>query len=133
MVKRLEALGVIPKKSLIVKFPDVPASFLPDFIRGVFDGDGCIYFDKRSINSPLRSKFVSGSKDFIEGLQQCLESLGMPKRTIYRQKTKNSWSHMFTYGHKDSINLFNILYNNAQNRLFLERKYKRFLEGFKRG
>jgi len=131
MVERLKALGVIPKKSLVVKFPEVPKGYLPDFIRGVFDGDGSVFFDKRRPKFPLRSKFVSSSQVFIEELQKVLEALGMPKRTIYKQKTINGWSYMFIYDHKNSTELFEILYKNTQNGLFLERKYKRFLEGLK--
>lgn len=127
----LAKLGVLPRKSLTVNFPQVPDKYMPDFIRGVFDGDGSVFFDRRRINYPLRSKFVSGSYDFISGLQQKLESLGLPKRTIYRQKTKNGWSYMFIFEHKASEKLFKLLYKNTQNGLFLERKYNRFLEGFK--
>lgn len=131
MVKDLEKLCVVPKKSLVVKFPEVPQAYLSDFIRGVFDGDGSVFFDKRRPESPLRSSFVSGSKDFIEGLEASLGFLGMPKRTIYKQKTENGWSYMFIYDHKDSIQLFKILYKNTQHGLFLKRKYNRFLEGLK--
>ncbi|MBU0633806.1 MAG: hypothetical protein KKB82_03920 [Candidatus Omnitrophica bacterium] len=130
ITKDLEKLGVVPRKSLTVKFPDIPQEYLSDFIRGVFDGDGSVFFDKRRPNFPLRSKFVSGSEDFIEGLHVSLKLLGMPERTVYKQKTKNGWNYMFIYDHKDSIKLFGILYKNIQNGLFLERKYKRFLEGF---
>lgn len=129
LTKDLERLGVVPRKSLIVKFPCVPVELLPDLIRGVFDGDGSVFFDKRRPNFPLRSKFMSSSTDFIEGLQKSLENLGMPKRTIYKQKTKNGWSYMFIYDHRNSVKLFQILYKNVQNGLFLERKYSRFLEG----
>ena len=101
------------------------------FIRGVFDGDGSVFFVKSRPKFPLRTKFISGSEDFINGLQKSLMFLSMPKRTIYRQKTKNGWTYVFVYDHKDSIKLFNILYKNAQNGLFLDRKYRRFLEGLK--
>ncbi len=131
MVDRLFALGVTPRKSLTVKFPDIPAEYLPDFIRGVFDGDGSIFFDKRRKKSPLRAKFMSSSEDFIKELARSLELLGMPARSIYKQKTKNGWSFMFIYEHNDSATLFQILYQSAQNRLFLERKYNKFLEGLK--
>jgi len=129
--KDLDKLCVVPRKSLIVKFPKVPGSFLPDFIRGVFDGDGSVFYDRRRPKFPLRSKFVSSSEDFIGKLQLSLESLGMPKRTIYKQKTKNGWSYMFIYDHKNSMKLFEILYKNDENRLFLDRKYNRFLEGLR--
>ncbi|MFA6217026.1 MAG: LAGLIDADG family homing endonuclease [Candidatus Omnitrophota bacterium] len=129
LVKDLEKLCVVPRKSLIVKFPDVPKEHLPDFIRGVFDGDGSVFFDKRRPKFPLRSKFVSSSEVFIVELQVALEGLGMPKRTIYKQKTKNGWSYMIIYDHKNSIDLFNLLYSNVKNCLYLERKHQCFLEG----
>lgn len=130
MVRDLEKFGILSKKSLTVTFPAVPQEYLPDFIRGVFDGDGSVLF-KKSRDFPLVTKFFSGSKDFIEGLEMKLQELNMPKRTIYQQKTKNGLYYTIVYGHKDSIKLFNILYKNPKNRLFLERKYKRFLEGLR--
>lgn len=127
----LITLGVVPRKSLVLKFPDVPKVYLREFIRGIFDGDGSVYFDTRSKNCPVRSKFCSGSKDFIHGLEVSLQSLGMPKRNIYEQKTKNGTCYMFRYGHEDSKKLFAALYIGARNELFLERKYSLFRKGFK--
>jgi len=132
LVRDLRKLCVVPRKSLIVKFPDVPQDFLSHFIRGVFDGDGSVFFDKRRPKFPLRSKFVSSSESFVRKLQSSLEYLGMPGRTIYKQRTKNGWSYMFIYDHKNSVRLFNILYSEATNELFLERKYTRFLEGIRK-
>lgn len=129
LTKDLERLGVVPNKSLIVRFPKVPYEYLPDFIRGVFDGDGSVFFDKRRPNFPLRSKLVSSSIDFIDGLHSSLIFLGMPSRTIYKQKTKNGWNYSIIFDHKNSVRFADILYKNTQNRLYLERKHKRFLEG----
>lgn len=131
LARDLNELGIVHRKSLIVKFPNVPREHLPDFIRGVFDGDGSVYFEPRSPKYPVRSKFVSSSKQFIEGLHIALESLGMPKRKIYQQKTKNAWSYSFVFCHRDSKKLFEILYKNTKNDLFLDRKYKRFLKGLR--
>ncbi len=131
MVRDLCELGVVPSKSLVVKFPDVPREYLSDFIRGVFDGDGSVYFEPRSPKCPLRSKFVSSSQQFIEGLHMALESLGLPKRKIYQQKTKNAWSYSLIFCHRYSKKLFEILYKNTKNGLFLDRKYRRFLEGLR--
>lgn len=131
MVERLLVLGVTPQKSLTVKFPAVPDEYSSNFIRGVFDGDGSVFFDKRRKKSPLRAKFVSSSEHFIQGLSKALEILGMPSRNIYKQKTKNGWSFMFIYEHADSAILFRILYQNAPDKLFLERKYNKFLQGLR--
>ena len=131
LIRDLNKFGVFPRKSLTVSFPDVPQAFLTDFIRGVFDGDGSVYFEPRSPKYRLRSKFVSSARQFIEGLHIALESLGMPKRKIYQQKTKNAWSYSFVFCHRDNKKLFEILYKNTKNDLFLDRKYKRFLEGLR--
>ena len=62
MSDRLFKLGISSNKSLKVRFPDVPDKFLSHFIRGVFDGDGSVFFEPRSKKSPLRVNFTSGSK-----------------------------------------------------------------------
>ena len=44
----LSRLGAIPAKSLVLTFPKfIPDSLMPHFIRGYFDGDGCIWNGKR--------------------------------------------------------------------------------------
>ena len=132
LVNDLAKLGIGPRKSLTVKFPPIPDAFMCDFVRGVFDGDGSVFFVKNSEAYPLRTKFCSGSKDFITGLELNLQKLGLPRRNIYEQKTKNGLYYTIKYGHKDSQKLFYILYKNYQNIPFLERKYNKFIEGLKR-
>lgn len=122
----LKKLGILPKKSLTIGFPEVPALYMTDFIRGVFDGDGSVFFDSRSKNCPVRTKFVSSSVEFIEKLESVLQGLGMPARKIYQQPTKNGISYMFRYSHKDSEKLYLIMYKDVRNDLFLARKYDKF-------
>ena len=73
MVKDLEQWGVIPNKTLKLKYPD----FLSDdqhshFLRGVMDGDGCIgcyqYPDRERtlVNICGTYDFCQGAKDIIE-------------------------------------------------------------------
>ena len=61
-------LGGKLRKSLNVKWPNVPCEYLPDFVRGFFDGDGCVY---NSRNLTLAS-IVCGSKEFITGLENAV-------------------------------------------------------------
>jgi len=127
----LIGLGMKPRKSYDLNFPDVPKEYLRGFIRGVFDGDGSVFFDVHSKNCPVRTKFVSSSKDFIKRLEESLQGMGLPQRVIYEQKTKNGISYMFRYGHNDSRRLFEVLYKGVPvGSLFLERKYSKFQEGF---
>src|SRR5699024_2389518 len=42
IVDDLKRLGITESKSRTMEFPNVPAEFLPHFIRGVVDGDGWV-------------------------------------------------------------------------------------------
>lgn len=43
LCRKLIQYGCIPNKSLILRFPkNIPEELMPHFIRGYFDGDGCI-------------------------------------------------------------------------------------------
>jgi len=110
ITKDLLRLRITPRKSLTVKFS--------------------VYFEKRSVKMPLRTKFVSGSKDFIYELERRLQKLGMPKQTLYERRKKNI-SYMFRYGHRNSIRLFHLLYDGVDEDLYLERKYRKFVKGLK--
>ena len=39
-------LGLRPRKSLTVTMPEIPSRYFMDFVRGYFDGDGCVYLEK---------------------------------------------------------------------------------------
>lgn len=130
----LMELGLYPNKSLTVGFPDnIPHIFLSDFIRGYFDGDGCVYIWKSKgktqpiILRKLQVIFTSGSKRFLVGLAQALFSeLVLNQKIVY----KGHRSFELRYSTGDSVKLFKFLYNNKNRALFLRRKYTKFLEYF---
>lgn len=105
IVSDVEKLGVMKNKSLVLQFPDfsiVPEEFMPSFILGYFDGDGCIWNGKRKkmlVKDSTRKrgyrerivhnvKFTfTGCVSFIEPLQEYLVRVGVVKR-----KTKLNFS-----------------------------------------
>ncbi len=133
MADSLLKLGITSRKSLKVEFPDVPDKFLSHFIRGVFDGDGSVFFEPRSKNYPLRVNFTSGSKAFMTALESKLHShAGLRKRNIYKTLRKRM-SYYIRYCHTDSIKFFDYIYEGADESMRLERKYQKFLEGMHSG
>lgn len=65
--------GCIMNKSLIVEMPDIPNEYLPDFLRGCWDGDGWISIYKQKNNKErIMAILSSGSKKFVTKLQQRL-------------------------------------------------------------
>jgi hypothetical protein len=130
IVADLLKLGLVPKKSLIVKFPEVPDEYAGAFIRGEFDGDGCISMRPRSGGT---ATFISGSKDFICILKNKLESLAMvsDRKLQVRILASGRPFYAISYSNKlDLSKLFNFMYDKhaVDNRIYLTRKYLKFKE-----
>ena len=128
----LVKLGLYPNKSLTIRFPNVPNEFLGPFIRGYFDGDGCIYFEKRKsytgkiIIKRIRVIFTSGSQKFFENMNSVLARLGIEKGKIYKSKR----SFQLIFNNKDSIKLYKLMYKDTGNKAFFMRKFKIFNDYF---
>lgn len=79
--EKLTELGGFRRKSKLITFPDIHNRFLPDFIRGYFDGDGSVFFVKytrtkdKKLASELRTNFTSGSKKFLKNLKKLMRIL----------------------------------------------------------
>lgn len=67
----LLSIGLMPKKSLILKGMDVPKEYFSDFLRGVIDGDGSIskWVHRSNGNVQWSLRVVSGSKYFLRWLK----------------------------------------------------------------
>ena len=123
----LLVLGLTPNKSKSLQFPDVPALYLRDFVRGYFDGDGNILFkeyfrkDRQKYKYYFATKFISGSHGFLETLRsKLLEYAGIGRGSFF----KGTRSFVLSFAMKDSRRLCAFMYNDIENELYLERKYQ---------
>lgn len=72
-VNFLMEIGLTPAKSLTISHVSTPDKFFPDFLRGLFDGDGCSYsfYDSVWKNSyRFYIGFASSSLIFLKWLQK---------------------------------------------------------------
>lgn len=122
----LISLGLSPAKSRIVKFPEVPPEYAKHFIRGCWDGDGSVFFEKRRPHY-LKADFVSGSRKFIKSMVDYLKKSGLPERTIYKTKGSRPSYHI-KYSGSQCKKLYHFFYDNVPESLYLKRKYSRFKE-----
>lgn len=102
---------------MVLKFPEVPEEFLPDFIRGYFDGDGCITEIK---GKRINSAFTSGSKQFLDKLLRVLKEKAGIEGGSYDPS-----SYSLRFGKKDTIRLGKYTHGNNLE-LFLLRKRQKF-------
>ncbi len=115
----LKSLGFTQAKSKSLKLPDIPSIFLPDFIRGYFDGDGHVSIVERKdrLLPTIQSGFTSGSQEFLKELLAKLKRYAM----IQGGKVRYNRAYRLNFSVSDSWKLYNFIYHDAGN-LFLARK-----------
>ena len=120
----LKAQGCVERKSLILKYPKGLAKELHrHFIRGYFDGDGCIGYSK------VRDRYVInllGTKEFLEEVNNIFkDNLGIVIKSPKIAKKPNKNVYQFCYGaYMDIEKILKFLYEDSN--IYLERKYKRY-------
>lgn len=126
--------GLYPNKSLSIQFPKIPTKYLHDFIRGYFDGDGCVHLKKsvkkvrpRILAKKLLIIFTSGSENFLKSLCDVLHTkLKLRNCHVFR----GGRAFRLCYSTLDSILLFKFMYKNVTGQTLLKRKSNKFKKYF---
>ena len=120
---QLNSLGCIPKKSLVLEFPDISVfsnkDLIRHFIRGYFDGDGCI---SQHVYTKVVSPYVEliGTKSFINKI---IEYSGI-NGTMYHDKRHHDNTFSLRFSKNSGIDFINYLYDNCN--IYLNRKYSKY-------
>ena len=115
----LIGLGITPRKSLTLKFPEIPPPYVRHFIRGCWDGDGSFYYEKA--RGSFGASYLSGSLEFIEGMLAELYKAGLSKQTIHKSKT--AAVYYFRLRGQQCIQLYEYLYDSVPESQYLTRKH----------
>jgi intein/homing endonuclease len=115
--KSLTNVGCPPAKSLILEFPSfIPDDLMSHFIRGYFDGDGCLFVNKKGYFS---LSFISGSKAFIDGLSSYISQ----KTGVSFNRYEGKAYSIFTGKQAAVKSILNYIYTDSE--FSMERKYKK--------
>jgi hypothetical protein len=113
--------GCTPAKSLTLNFPStVPKNFMNHFIRGYFDGDGCIYNSQNRImiNVIGSENFCKSFVDFLKVKLDILTKVKSEKRGL---------SFYFSIMKiKDVVKFCEFIYSNSTVKL--QRKYQKYID-----
>ncbi len=123
-----EKIGLTPCKSLTIDFPEQFANspYLGDFIRGYFDGDGCICkYVNKDREKARYSVSMCVSKPFGEKLKSILETFNI--KCTLRQRKDNKIHSLDIESTQDRINFYKLLYGHNPE-FYLERKKVKFEE-----
>jgi hypothetical protein len=122
LCKDLLTHGVMPNKSFKIRFPShISKSLYPHFIRGYFDGDGCVY-TKISSERRIINVHISSNIDFLTDIVNTL-----PEIEIKIHKNGNIFrSHIRSFC--STYMFYTYMYSSSS--FFLNRKKKKFEEFF---
>lgn len=126
----LNEIGLYPAKSKTIRMVKIPNNFFPDFLRGLFDGDGTFYtfWDRRWPNSfGYQISFASASPAFISWLQELLNKFYGVKGFV----RLGDGVFNLRYVKGDTKKLYHAMYHK-NNLLFLNRKYFKIQEALKK-
>lgn len=120
IVNDCEKLGIVKRKSFITKYPNISEKYDKDFIRGLFDGDGCLTYSMRGNYRGYKFSIVGNEELILEVRNRLL------KLNIYIGFRKNkSIYELSVKGNRQIIKLLNWLYldsDTSMNRK--EEKYQ---------
>ena len=129
MVNDLINKGCFRNKSLVLKFPtekQVPKEYQSHFIRGYFDGDGCL-----SINLSKQSYRFSilGTKEFLTTIADIFKN-GIDEDfscNLSKRKKDDTNNYTLRYGGINrTYKIMNYLYKDSSEKIYLQRKYENY-------
>jgi intein/homing endonuclease len=125
LINSLKNLGCVQKKSLIIKFPNINDDLIRHFIRGYFDGDGCITKKLKSSVKYDSLSICSGSKEFLISLITHFNNFTKSNCNQKGFKPKNLNIYLIAFSCSQFKNFLNWIYKDSK--IYLDRKYNRFL------
>ena len=123
MVADLVKNGCIPRKTFTCTFPDrniVPVNLVRHFIRGVFDGDGCVVCHNNKIVVS-----IAGNINIVSGIQKELYNSNVLEKEPHIYSAKSIYT-VDIFGKYNAMRMMEYFYSDAT--VYLERKYEKFIE-----
>lgn len=122
----LNNYGCTPQKSLTLQFPNEnifkDRSLIKHFIRGYFDGDGCISYSNKE--HTILNMQLLGTKSFLQTLLNYLPEEFRDLTIRHNHNNESEETYLINTSHNKAYKFFKYLYENS--RIYLDRKYSRF-------
>ena len=122
MAEDLIRLGCVPNKSLVLEWPiGIPDNVVSHFVRGYFDGDGCVGWHKR--DKSVTVNFV-GSHSFIASLSSYIKSNVLSSMKANGcHSNEERISRLVFGGNKSAMKVLDWVYKDSVKSMRLDRKY----------
>lgn len=117
-------LGLCPRKSLVITVPKIPERYFEFFLRGYFDGDGCISLEK-TMRNRMNIIFTSGSERFLRELMINIESI---LNSIKSSVLFSGGAFQLRYNWKNAFLIARYIYRDTVSAPYLSYKFEKFTE-----
>ncbi len=125
MLSQLSKIGLARKNAM----PYMPKRYYRHFVRGFFDGDGCVMFssffrsERQKMQKYFQVIFICRYREFLHKLQ-----LVLTKEACVRGGSihRGDRCYRLSFCQKDGLKLYVFFYKGIDRRLRLSRKYKIF-------
>jgi hypothetical protein len=115
--------GFTKDKSYDFHIPNLRKDLIKHYIRGYFDGDGCLCFTNQSFNI----NFTTASKMLIDDVANILKSENFNIcESSYISDFSTTMYRLDIYSQQDKINFLDWIYKDCN--MYLDRKYKKYLK-----
>lgn len=122
-------LGMQQNKTFTLKFPSIPNHLMADFIRGFFDGNGSAYF-KKAGKLLFPNLSICSTVEFLTDLQVILKRYGVNSHLYHDLNVDERITTLMIRDIQSGINFFNLLYSDTGGKIFLNRKFLKFISFF---
>lgn len=113
--------GCIPNKTRVIQVPKLKENLYRHFIRGFFDGDGCLQLQDKIYH--CRFDLTSASLKFLQQIRPIITKNALTNGSLNKETKYNVW-HLSYSGHQ-SVKILDWLYKDSH--FYLKRKYDKYL------
>jgi len=124
-------LGFTQNKSNTMSLPEIAIEYFGDFLRGYFDGDGCISFgiykrkNRPSGQKLITIRFTSGSERFLIQLKNKIAEVCRISGGFTYKKQRGGYE--LVYSNLDTLKILRYIYQ-CKNCIYMNRKYNKSME-----
>lgn len=113
--------GCVPNKTRVIQVPELREDLYRHFIRGFFDGDGCLQLQDKIYR--CRFDLTSASLQFLEQLRPIITAKAKTNGSLQKETKYDVW-HLNYSGHQ-VVQIMDWLYKDSH--FYLKRKHDKYL------
>lgn len=127
VISFLKDMGIGHNKTLNLRFPILEEENVRHFIRGAFDGDGCIYTNHNPKYGDYQHiSFTTASESFATSLMEALRNNGFTPKYNFDSRAKHKAIYVKLYKQDEVKRFGEWIYSDAE--WFLKRKKEAFYD-----